>query len=398
MILFVKYSGAVGISLGLATDNWVWSATEDETYRKFTTQLFGMVGGTAFLTLVINGSTAGPLLQKLGLAKSSETRQKVLQMFVTNYKENSIDDVLTLLGDRRFAGVKVKHILQHLKMTEDDILQRYNKSIDAQSIKEDNIDSLLLSLRSTELDMALEVDVEEVGEETARIDEKVGEETGVDINVLTELRTSFVEQLRWAYLEQTANSELDGRQAFLAYTLREGLAFAADHVTDGMAVKDWNTSQLVTSKSIDRAGTWANKACARILCREQTADERVASGEFKGIRFKVNLVLATLEAHRVAEENFSKNFMEKYPAEANQVVCESKDQIALANECLAEIDTKDVEVVTEHVLCTIALNKRSRYLEGLVESRLLSEKEAQEHIQDIEDSLNEIHSCSEFKQ
>ena len=397
MILFVKYSGAVGISLGLATDNWVWSATEDETYRKFTTQLFGMVGGTAFLTLVINGSTAGPLLQKLGLAKSSETRQKVLQMFVTNYKENSIDDVLTLLGDRRFAGVEVNHILQHLKMTEDDILQRYNKST---KHKEDNIDSLLLSLHSTELDMALEVDVEEVGEETAQIDKKVGEETGVDINVLTELRTSFVEQLKWAYLEQTANSELDGRQAFLAYILHEGLAFAADHVTDGMAVKDWNTSQIVTSKSVYRAGTWANKACTLngILCREQTADERVASGEFKGIRFKVNLVLATLEAHRVAEENFSKNFMEKYPAEANQVVCESKEQIALANKCLAEIDTKDVEVVTEHVLCTIALNKQSRYLEGLVESRLLSEKEAQEHIQDIEDSLNEIHSCSEFKQ
>ena len=39
-------SGAVGISLALAIDNVVWRVTEEDTYRRYTTQLFGMVGGT----------------------------------------------------------------------------------------------------------------------------------------------------------------------------------------------------------------------------------------------------------------------------------------------------------------------------------------------------------------
>jgi hypothetical protein len=40
----------------------------DVTARIDVTQLFGMVGGIALLTLVINGTSAGPVLQRLGLA------------------------------------------------------------------------------------------------------------------------------------------------------------------------------------------------------------------------------------------------------------------------------------------------------------------------------------------
>ena len=103
-VLFPSFhSGAVGISLALSLDNIVWSTTEDETYRKFTTQLFGLVGGTAFLTLVINGSTAGPLLQRLGLSKSTTTRHKILQIFRKDYLNKTIDILLVLLKDERLG-------------------------------------------------------------------------------------------------------------------------------------------------------------------------------------------------------------------------------------------------------------------------------------------------------
>jgi NhaP-type Na+/H+ or K+/H+ antiporter len=52
---FISYGGlrgAVGIALAISLDNEVFSITTDETYRTFTTQLFGFVGGIALMTLV----------------------------------------------------------------------------------------------------------------------------------------------------------------------------------------------------------------------------------------------------------------------------------------------------------------------------------------------------------
>jgi NhaP-type Na+/H+ or K+/H+ antiporter len=52
---FISYGGlrgAVGIALAISLDNEVFSVTTNETYRTFTTQLFGFVGGIAFMTLV----------------------------------------------------------------------------------------------------------------------------------------------------------------------------------------------------------------------------------------------------------------------------------------------------------------------------------------------------------
>jgi hypothetical protein len=45
-----------------------------------------LVSGIAFLTLVINGTSSGPVLQKLGLVTPSETRKKVIE----NYRQREI--------------------------------------------------------------------------------------------------------------------------------------------------------------------------------------------------------------------------------------------------------------------------------------------------------------------
>lgn len=83
--------GAVGIALALSLNSEVNHYTEasdvdEQTRRKFqdyTTKLFGFVGGIAFLTLIINGISSGPLLHKLGLVTPTETRKKVLE----NYRQ-----------------------------------------------------------------------------------------------------------------------------------------------------------------------------------------------------------------------------------------------------------------------------------------------------------------------
>ncbi|KAL7551579.1 hypothetical protein ACHAWF_014765 [Thalassiosira exigua] len=441
---FLSYGGlrgAVGISLAIALDNSVWSVTEDEVYRKFTTQLFGMIGGmfgnitawelfscqltiyfqyfigTAFLTLImfniscfwcaqiINGSTAGPLLQKLGLAKSTETREKVLQeIFKKDYAESAAEDLVDLLSDKRFARVDFNHVRHHLIFleSEEDLVNRLKTKVSEAGLEceNQNLGSLLACLGSTR-----RVNNGTDGSDTAGTnqgEDLIGEECAtseVDANILEELRVTFIEQLKWAYRKQFRNGELDGRNAFLSYVIQQGLDFAADDVSNGKPVEDWQTSRVVSDKSIHIAENGFKRLYTLngLLCKNKLGDKRVASGEFSIIRFTVKLCMALIEAHRIAEDQFEKRFLRKYPAEASKVIGESRAQVLMARESVVEIDVKDVEVVTEHVLCTILLNKRSKYLEDLLTAGLLSEKEVQKQLDLIEKKLDAIHRCSEFE-
>lgn len=88
--------GAVGIALALALDSEVFHATEDDDdgdrARDLTFKLFGMVGGIALLTLVINGSFSGPLLRRLGLVKSSDIRDRIILHYGKTTRQHMLDD------------------------------------------------------------------------------------------------------------------------------------------------------------------------------------------------------------------------------------------------------------------------------------------------------------------
>lgn len=100
--------GAVGIALAIALDNEVErAAVENQQEReeeKQTTQVFIMVGGIAFLTLVINGTTAGPLLKWLGLADSSDSRKKIVDAYKVHFRADAIEDFVRLLAQKRFQN------------------------------------------------------------------------------------------------------------------------------------------------------------------------------------------------------------------------------------------------------------------------------------------------------
>ena len=380
---FLAYGGlrgAVGISLAISLDNSVWTYTENETYRRKSTQLFGMIGGTAFLTLVINGSTAGPLLKKLGLAKSTVTRKKILGSIETEIMDNSIHEFISLLRDKRFSSIRVSHCLQYLDVTEDAVLEQYNKQVPGHS-KCNSLEDVLTQLHAADTDV-------EVANSECQSDRNNGK---VDVDVLKELRCRFIEILRWAYQKQIKNGELDGRQAFLAYRIQSGLDFAADYVSKGEAVEDWLAAQIITGNSIYYARSWTRKLYTLngLICKT-LLPSGVPSGEFEIAKYKVKLAVSVIEAHRVADEHFRAKVAIQYPNEAQQVLRESKKQTELAEKSLEVIDPDIVRGATEHLLVIIILNKRSRYIEGLLTSGLLSEKEAQVYIGDIETHLNAI--------
>jgi NhaP-type Na+/H+ or K+/H+ antiporter len=88
--------GAVGIALAIFLDNEVRESTKEDIdkydeYREQVRKVVALVGGVAFLTLTINGPTAGPFLRKLGLTDETEAREKIVHAFKTRFKANAID-------------------------------------------------------------------------------------------------------------------------------------------------------------------------------------------------------------------------------------------------------------------------------------------------------------------
>lgn len=64
-----------------------------------------MVGGIAFLTLLINGPTAGPLLKKLGLVTPTECRERVILNYRQHMVQYTLKEYVSLLTEERFQDV-----------------------------------------------------------------------------------------------------------------------------------------------------------------------------------------------------------------------------------------------------------------------------------------------------
>jgi hypothetical protein len=83
-------------------------------YRQYSAQVFGMIGGVAFLTLVINGPTSGFLLKKLGLIRPTDTRDK----HIKNCREHMIlftlKEFVALLTEERFEDVDFVVVKAHI--------------------------------------------------------------------------------------------------------------------------------------------------------------------------------------------------------------------------------------------------------------------------------------------
>ena len=74
-------------------------------YSKYANGQFAMVGGIAFLFLVINGPTSGPLLKRLGLATPTENRNNIIEKYRQYVAQQTLSELLALLTDKRFEDV-----------------------------------------------------------------------------------------------------------------------------------------------------------------------------------------------------------------------------------------------------------------------------------------------------
>ena len=83
-------------------------------YTTYAAQLFGMVGGVAFLTLMINGPTSGFLLKKLGLITPTETRNKYIKGCREHMIQFTLKEFVALLSEERFHDVDFAVVKAHI--------------------------------------------------------------------------------------------------------------------------------------------------------------------------------------------------------------------------------------------------------------------------------------------
>ena len=135
------YRGAVGIALGILIEN-AWrnvdvdslnqgqiSETQEQElliHQAFGQLWFFFAGGIAFLTLFINGSTAGPLLIKLGLAAPTKIRKAIVNRYLKSMSVKALQNMLHLLADSQMSDVDFAtvrfHMPQMVNITTEDII------------------------------------------------------------------------------------------------------------------------------------------------------------------------------------------------------------------------------------------------------------------------------------
>jgi NhaP-type Na+/H+ or K+/H+ antiporter len=424
---FSGLRGAIGISLAIFLDNEVRQAEFGEENSKFvlqTNKVFGFVGGIAFMTLSINATLAGPLLRKLGLADSSKQREQVVECIRGHWRDQAVQDLIGLLTQRRFRRVNFATVRHHVFMLED--LSR-NELMEAVDTYHHN-NMHLPDYRAPKLENILPY-VENDGEDydgdftptirmveqhrqsslvqgsivahatvkfRARAMKRRGAVTVDHETVLTtiELRRIFLDLLKGLYEHQIDNGELFERE-FLAVSLQQSIDIAADAVSRGEVLRDWEFSKVINLPATTLVRQITNLPVIHSLLKRFTTTEQIVHNlQYEGMRVDVERCLSFLHAHSKAQEVFKREFIgSKFSAAHRTVLEESNSERRQAEALLEKYPAKEVEKVVSHKFCNILLNKGARYIENLNRTGLLKDREAEEVLEEIQHALQKVNSC-----
>jgi len=418
--------GAVGIALALSLSEKVTSEVErtDSRFAIQTNQLFGFVGGIAFLTLCINGVLAGPCLKMLGLNNSTDIRSRMLECYRGHARQQAIEVLVRLLSEKRFQNMNFAVVRHHVPMlgdlTQDELNQaaknfrkndssrhvelqgvkRYLGSSPSSSSLDKDRDSASDGRRGAPLYRQTKPD--SVSTKTFAPKSKstahMRQAQVVSSMKLQELRHLFLELVRARIEHQITNGEL-ADQEFVAYTLKHAVDIASDRVSRGDEIRDWeyvNISGIPVRKAIGKVLHRLNRSIGlgkvfHSVFREMSMlhpDEVMR-------RINVERCIAFIEAHESAQEIMKEQFMEDKGLERadEQVLAESQAQVKKAEKALSNFPPKEVGIIVSHKVSKIILYNVVDYIENLVESGLLRRQEAEKMLAEIQDNMTGVETC-----
>ena len=408
--------------------------TEDETVRMMTTELFGMVGGIALLTLCINGPLCGPLLIRLGLADSTESRKHIIKCAEESTRRRVLDDFLHLMTDERFFFVDFALVQYHCKFLRDVTAQELKDAVDDNKAsvhpdiyKAPNLNQVLpyikdsSSLRASIVQAQRDIFMAPVNfqeertilKDIAEDVEEAAPKEEADPTLLKETRLLFLELLRAAYTAQVRDGELDPREynGFLLYDLEQSVEFAHDAVCGGSPLNDWKTANdlsielyLRTEATADRV---AGSCCGKRKGVRERIDELVDVAsplEYQKLRLNVLRALSFIDAHKEAQDRLQDELAGNHlhvdtarsMAAFKEVMKESKGEVRKAKEVLKSQNKKKLKHVISHYLCCVIQNKTARYIKLLLDSGVLLQKEARHFLEEIDEDVRHIRKCPLF--
>ena len=361
-----------------------WSAFSQYCFNSHSTCVSRK--GIALLTLVINGTTSGPILMKLGLAESTESRKRIVTCAKDATRRRVLDDFLNLMTDERFFLVDFALVMHHVHILKDITADELQAAVEAnkESVHPSqylipHLDRVLPYIKdSGRLRAAI---VKAKGDFFASyvpgdsqggpgghplfgaIEEGAVSRDGLHrseetlaslLPMVKDTRIMFVELLRAAYMAQIKDGELDPREydGCLVYALFEGLDLTEDAVAKGEPLCDWTSAQFNSVTWTLKCEMAVRRATSSFCSRKGGPKQRVEQlrdlepGQYQELRMNVLLALSFIDAHKEAQDRL-KDELGKGSGTAevafNKVTNESKAEVRKVKDVLMKQTKKKLK-------------------------------------------------------
>jgi len=426
--------GAVGIALAISLDSSVKSANAaDPVFVEQTRKLFGFVGGVAFLTLLVNATTAGPILKKLGLADTTVIRERILQSFRRNLRSTIIEDAVRLLHEHvSYSRINFTMVTQYVPLLKDltsaellEAVQLYQEEEAREDAEKPSLGRIVSQLDggsdaksgASMLDVTQAIDEDTEFESTMALEaatslpairlqrSRHGQMSRRNVSSMglveasmsvKELRLVFLELVRSAYNRQMERGELSDDREDVALALTEALDLCGDEVQNGEPIQDWrlaNDLLKFKNKTMDVLSPFEFLVN---LYDSFLSKYEHAEFEFYLERIQVESALAFSHAHKTAQQYFRQEFdTDEFFSESGSIVLdESTKQVEEARKTVTGKDPSLVEMVVTQKFCSILLLNAARYVEESAKSGLLKPVEAEEALEEVQHAIYELNSIS----
>lgn len=371
--------GAVGVALALSLNRSVREVIEDPEKLKATETLEFLAGGVTFMTLFINGTTAGPVLRFLGLSKPIMSRKRALQLFRMSAETFVQMEYQKLVEQKRFSRAKFDVIREHVMFVS---VEPECHGVESEVFIAGQHSTVQPSIR------LINAAVEGCSEET-----------------LVELRQLFLELLNEAYRSELANCELDEKEdnGYNIDVLRQSVAFTTTGIEHHHEpINDWEyTENFIFSEDVK---SYLVRKFQQLTNRKL---RNLCTYEFQQCRTSVLRAIAFIEAHRRADKRL-KAYVESIADTTldegdvalaiddglNTVLEESAKQVAEAQAVLDATNPALIDSIVSHYVSSILLRKVAKFIEDSAADEILTKKEARAYLDKIDQNLQATHTCT----
>ncbi|CAB9510920.1 hydrogen exchanger 7 [Seminavis robusta] len=412
---FAGLRGAVGIALALSLDRTVRQETTDESSRAVTSTVVGLAGGVSFLTLLVNGTLAEWVLQKLGLTPPKASRKQVLKLFEISTRDFILHAFQKLRKRQpRFKNVPFQMVQDHLPFL-GGVDQEYLDNL------EDEIQSGLqgeFKHRRQSSQIRAYEEMEEAVTQTMRatVDNSLKPNSyGIPDcpeQIKKEVRSTFLKLLDAAYQAEILQGGCRDDNGFTYETLHQSVVFAAKNCSAGDSpLQDWSYCNSFAGHSkgaeiyFQHFVRWC-KNTINTARGKQIQDHRAVYAHEK-LWNRVVRAIVFVEAHRRAEKELmgylqgtdlhqaSDGLMAVHLEDAiHTVLDESKAQVQQAEDWLATgVSADDFYVIRCHYMVSMLLHKVELYVTRAVQNGQLKETEGRMYLSQIGTRVQKALGC-----